>query len=323
MAIPRLAGRTILLTLLLVAFGIAIQHPLGRALSLPSTNGFELDGGLVPADEIHHGGPPRDGIPAIDAPNFISPDEAHFLRDDDRVLGLSRGGLSKAYPIRILNYHEIVNDRLAGEPIVVTYCPLCGTGVTFLADVAGTSRTFGVSGLLYNSDVLLYDRQSESLWSQLLGKAVTGPMQGTPLQQIPSSHTTWADWRARHPDTLVLSTETGHRRDYTSTPYQGYETSSALYFPVSNVRRDYHPKELVIGLELNGTVKAYPFAELSQGPDRLRERLAGKNITVEFDPANRTGRVLDEQGMEVPTTIAYWFAWTAFHPDTEVFTAPE
>ncbi|WP_373509099.1 DUF3179 domain-containing (seleno)protein [Thiocapsa sp.] len=141
-------------------------------------NAFDLSGGLAPPDEIHVGGPPRDGIPALTDPAFVPAAQADFLAPDDRILGLTPGGEARAYPIAILNRHEIVNDGIGGRAVAVTYCPLCGTGVAFDALHTGRRVEFGVSGLLYNSDVLLYDRQTESLWSQIAKQAVTGPMKG-------------------------------------------------------------------------------------------------------------------------------------------------
>ncbi len=290
-------------------------------LTASRTNGFDLSDTLVPSAQIHHGGPPRDGIPAIDAPEFIDVDGVNFLADDDRVLGMNRNGVAKAYPIRILNYHEIVSDKFGDEAVVVSYCPLCGTGMAFSANVGGQILTFGVSGLLYNSDVLLYDRQTESLWSQIMRKAVSGKMKGTRLEQLALTHTTWRDWRARHPDTLVLSTDTGHARNYNRSPYAGYETTPKVFFPVSNKSPKYHPKELVMGLKIGARAKVYPFAELSKGPSVINDRFAGQLLRIEFDARNRSGRIVDQQGEEIPTTIAYWFAWVAFHPDTEVFEA--
>lgn len=285
-------------------------------------NGFDLDNTLVPRDAIRHGGPPRDGIPAIDEPRFVDAGQANFLAPDDRVMGLAAGGVAKAYPVRILNYHEIVNDELGGEPVVVSYCPLCGTGMAFSARAGERQTEFGVSGLLYNSDVLLYDRRTESLWSQIMAQAVSGPLAGTRLEHLAASHTTWRDWRSRHPDTLVLSTETGYRRDYSRSPYAGYADSERVWFPVTNRDPRYHPKEQVIGLTLDGQAKAYPFTELAQRNAPFRDQFAGRGLTVEFDAANRTGRVLDANHEEIPTVIAFWFAWAAFHPDTAVFTAP-
>lgn len=290
-------------------------------LAASRTNGFDLSDTLVPSAQIHHGGPPRDGIPAIDEPKFVDADEANYLADDDRVLGMSRHGITKAYPIRILNYHEIVNDKFSDEAVVVSFCPLCGTGMAFSAKVGGRIHRFGVSGLLYNSDVLLYDRETESLWSQIMRKAISGEMKGTTLDQLVLTHTTWRDWRERHPDTRVLSIETGHARDYSRSPYAGYESTPRVFFPVSYKNRKYHPKELVMGVTIGERAKVYPFAELSKGPSVVNDRFAGRRLTIEFDAHNRNGRIIDQKGEEIPTTIAYWFAWVAFHPDTEVFEA--
>jgi hypothetical protein len=149
---PRIA-----LAILSIAAGAAVM----------AENAFDLRRSLVPADEIHAGGPPRDGIPALTDPKFIPAAQADFLADEDRILGLNLGGEARVYLIAILNWHEIVNDRIGERAVAVTYCPLCGTGIVFDAQVDGRPMEFGVSGLLYNSDVLLYDRSTESLWSQI------------------------------------------------------------------------------------------------------------------------------------------------------------
>lgn len=284
-------------------------------------NGFDLTGALIPADEILSGGPPKDGIPALDRPKFVSAREAAFLRDSDPVLGIDRNGVAKAYPIAILNWHEIVNDHLGNEPLAVSFCPLCGSGLAYRAEVNGRRLSFGVSGLLYNSDLLLYDRETSSLWSQILARAVSGPLRGTRLEIMPLAHTTWLDWKTRHPDTLVLSTDTGHARDYARNPYAGYEDSQELIFPVKFRAKGYHPKERVIGIELDGRFKAYPFSELSKRPEDIRDTLAGRDIIVRFDPAHQTGAVFDPSGKELTSLTAFWFAWYAFHPETEVFRA--
>jgi hypothetical protein len=284
-------------------------------------NGFDLSNALVPADEILPGGPPRDGIPAIEEPVFTPLAGAGWLTDDDRILGIYRNGVAKAYPISIMNWHEIVNDRVAGEPLAITFCPLCGTGMAFNATLDGKASLFGVSGLLYNSDVLLYDRDTESLWSQIARKAISGPRKGARLEMVPLAHTRWKDWKTTYPDTLVLSRDTGHGRDYSRNPYAGYETSQTVLFPLANVDRRYHPKEQVIGLELDGRFKAYPFLELSKTPGPIQDRVGNRRVEIRYDAEHRTGKVLDINGDEIPTVIAFWFAWSAFHPDTQVYTA--
>jgi hypothetical protein len=281
-------------------------------------NGFDIEGSLIPEDEIHHGGPQRDGIPALSNPEFITAAEAAWLKPDDRVIGIEIDSERRAYPIRILNYHEIVNDRIADTYFAITYCPLCGTGVAFDAEVAGKAREFGVSGLLYNSDVLLYDRQSESLWSQLMSKAVSGPLKGTLLEKIPILHTSWEAWR-KGGDTLVLSLDTGYRRDYSRSPYGNYDEERKLYFPVNTRSTRYHPKERVIGLELEGKFKAYPFVELARVESPLQDSFGGQDLVVVFDVATRSGEIRDSSGKPLPSINSFWFAWYAFHPETDVY----
>lgn len=286
-----------------------------------SKNGFVLNGASIPIKEILRGGPGRDGIPSLDKPAFVPADKAKFLRPDDRVLGVALNDVKRAYPIRILNYHEIVNDRLGGRPIVITYCPLCGSGMAFDSIINGKRLEFGVSGLLYNSDVLLYDRQSKSLWSQIMSTAVTGNMKGTRLKSIPIAHTTWRDWQSRHPDTEVLSTKTRFRRNYEVDPYPNYGRSGRLYFPVAEENSQYQRKSIVMGLEIDGRFKAYPFEELEKGPPQFKDEYQGQQFEVYYDGRNQTARILDADGNELPTLMSFWFAWYAFHPDTEIYTA--
>lgn len=287
-------------------------------------NGFKLDNALVPRSAIVSGGPPRDGIPAIDRPQFVTNDEVDFLSQYDRVLGLVINGKAKAYPIKILNWHEIVNDTIDNQHFVVTFCPLCGTGMVFASDLGqGKRMRFGVSGLLYNSDVLLYDRNTESLWSQLMAQAISGPLKGTRLVQLPALHTSFGDWRKRYPESQVLSTNTGFDQNYKRSPYRGYEKTRRLYFGVSQeAPGTYHPKEQVLGIQLGNLFKAYPFKELSAGGhSKFEDEFNGQSISVYWDEAARSAFVMDEAGRILPTTISFWFAWYTFHPRTEVFTA--
>lgn len=311
----------------LLALFLAMIAPLALAQSM---NGFELKGALIPVEQIHHGGPDKDGIPAIDQPDFLTAGFAAFLKVADPVLGLTINGDARAYPIRILNWHEVVNDRFGERPVVITYCPLCGTGVAFDARVAGRDLSFGVSGLLYNSDVLLYDRQTQSLWSQLLGQAISGPLKGQRLSPIALTQTSWADWRRQQPQTRVLSTSTGRARPYLRNPYDGYEQSEALYFPVAFRSAGFHPKERVLGVAVGGQFKAYPFVELDQaaratpagqGDFELGDTLAGQAIVIRFNASAGRATAHDAHGTQVPAVVGFWFAWYAFHPDTAIYRA--
>lgn len=286
-----------------------------------TNNGFDLTNATIPQDQILGGGPSKDGIPAIFEPKLIAAKSASYLKSDDRVIGVELDGISRAYPISILNWHEIVNDKINQYSFAVTYCPLCGTGVAFYSTLRGNNAQFGVSGLLYNSDVLLYDRETESLWSQILGEAISGELVGEKLKAIPISHTTWRDWLKQHPDTTVLSDDTGFSRDYSRNPYQGYEKTRALYFQVNNTApATYHPKEEVIGVELEGVFKAYPFVELDkQGLSKFDDTVKGTLITIVWDSVNRSVKLYDENGDRIAGVQGFWFAWFAFHPDTLVF----
>ncbi|MCP4431886.1 MAG: DUF3179 domain-containing protein [Gammaproteobacteria bacterium] len=288
-----------------------------------SDNGFDLSNATIPVKQIMHGGPPKDGIPAISNPKFVSVEQASHVSSSDRIVGITLDGVSKAYPISILNWHEIVNDEVNGQHFAITYCPLCGTAVAFDAEIGGEVTEFGVSGLLYNSDVLLYDRNTESLWSQISSRSVAGKLVGTELVRLPISHTTWQDWENKYPDTLVLSEETGHFRDYSRDPYAGYEKSRSLFFAVNNqAPESYHPKELIIGLEVNGTYRAYPFIELDKnGKSSFTDNLNGKDFTINWDSENRAVSIFDSSGKEIAGIQGFWFAWFAFHPETEVFQA--
>lgn len=287
-------------------------------------NGFDVSAATVPLSLIERGGPPKDGIPAIDQPKFVTAAQTP-LRSDDRVLALRRNGIARAYPVRILNWHEVVNDRVGPDAIVITYCPLCGTGMAFEARLGERTTTFGVSGLLYNSDVLLYDRATQSLWSQVMQMSIAGPMRGTRVKSIPLEHTTWLDWRTRHPDTQVLSTVTGFARDYDRDPYAGYEKIERLMFNVEH-RDDRFPlKEWVLGLEVDGVRKAYPFSVLDRataGSGSIGDTIGKRTVRIHFDRAHRTAHAFDDKDQPLPGVMAYWFAWIAFHPGTAVYSAP-
>jgi len=303
---PYLLRAVIYLTLISIAIYVIETN----AFPTPY-NGFKINTPLVPINEIHHGGPPRDGIPAINQPEFISANKADYLTDSDTVLGLVLNNTAKAYPIKILNWHEIVNDN----GVVVSYCPLCGTGMIFKSN----GMNFGVSGLLYNSDMLLYDKQTESLWSQIMAKAISGPLKGKKLEMYATEHTSWLSWKNSHPDTQVLSDQTGFNRDYSISPYGQYSSSKKLYFPVNKRSRAFHPKEKIIGLQINGKYKAYAFSELSlSSSSTIKDVFSGQTLEIQFDAQHHSGTI-KIKGNIIPVITAYWFAWYAFHPETEIY----
>ncbi len=299
---------------------LLVLKPL-NALASESLHGFDLQQTLIPAGQILPGGPPRDGIPALSQAHFINAEEARTeLQDDDRILALLIEGQARAYPVAILNWHEIVNDSVGNTAVAITYCPLCGSGVAFSRQLQGKVLDFGVSGLLYNNDVLLYDRQTESLWSQILGQAISGPAMGSHLQRLPLEHTRWKDWRLRHPETQVLSRKTGYRRDYNRDPYADYRRSRRIIFPLSNrTSNRLHPKEEVLTVTINGQHKAWPFSELAKSPSPLMDHLAGQNLRIEYDTENRSASIYTTDQQRLTSMISYWFAWYAFHPDSAVY----
>ncbi len=318
---PIAQAALIVLTLLLTSWATVVAQ---------TKNGFDLSGSLVPADQILSGGPPRDGIPALTDPALERVPEVDWLKSDDRLLALEHGGVEKAYPIRILNWHEVVNDQVGGLAVAITYCPLCGTGMAFDLAVSDAGRPFredgqalefGVSGLLYNSDVLMYDRQTESLWTQIGRRAIAGPLRGQGLEMIPLLHTTWGRWREEHPHGLVLSRDTGHARDYDSDPYMSYERSTRTMFPVAH-RDDRLPeKDLVLGITRGDAAVAFPLDRLADRPRPVRAPVGEEELFVYWFADSETAFATTLDGSPVPATIAYWFAWSAFHPDTGLWQA--
>jgi len=191
----------------------------------------------------------------------------------------------------------------------------------FDADSGERGLTFGVSGLLYQSDMLLYDRQTESLWSQIKSEAVTGRLIGRKLKLLPSTQTTWGAWKKKHPNTLVLTTETGYSRSYDQDPYEGYSKTKKLFFSVTHQSHEYHPKEQIIGIQVGNIYKAWPFIELARTKSPLNQSINGRSLKIEFDKNSRTATVFNESGKEYPSVVAFWFAWYTFHPETQIYKA--
>jgi len=288
---------------------------------VPLLSAFDLSNSRVPAEEILSGGPAKDGIPAIVHPKLVRASEATFLDDADRVVGVVAGGEARAYPLRVLNWHEVVNDTLGPRPIAVTYCPLTGSAVVFEREAGGRALTFGVSGRLYQSNVLIYDHQSESLWSQLGGAAIAGPSADTPLRPIGSVETTWKAWRAAHPDSLVLSIETGFNRDYQRDPYAAYHRAPYAMFETRNADARLAMKAKVLGVRLGQESVAYPLERLA-GAGTVEDRVDGVPIRIEYDSVARSAvAVRVDSGAPVTGVVVYWFAWTAFHPEARLWGA--
>jgi hypothetical protein len=248
---------------------------------------------LVPREEIIAGGPPPDGIPAIDRPKFVSVEEAsRWLKPKEPVLALRVEGDARAYPLQILMWHEIVNDVVGGVPVAVTYCPLCNSALVFERTVDGATLDFGTSGMLYKSDLVMYDRPSHSLWSQMEGRAIVGDRVGTRLRMRPANTIAFEDWSAAHPGGKVLSQETGHRRRYGVNPYESYDEPALgpfLFQGKLDTRRP--PKERVVGVAIGETRRAYPFPLLEK--HRVaHDTLAGEPIVIFFQTG--TLSALDE-----------------------------
>ncbi len=272
----------------------------------------------IPLNEILSGGPGKDGIPSIDNPEFIEASEAVFLNDADPGLGLSINGENRFYPYRILVWHEIVNDTVLGQPVLVTYCPLCATGIVFDRRVDGEIEEFGVSGRLWQSNLLMYNRAAnedeESLWSQVLGEAVLGAHTGKRLRIIRSDVVRFGDWREKYPDTKVLSENTGATQDYHRDPYGDYYTSESVSFGASFNDTRLHPKALVHGIEIDGKYKAYHHDAFS---GTVTDTFAQKNIVI---TKTDLGEIMfTANGDVLPSIPGFWFSWLAVHPETELF----
>lgn len=282
--------------------------------------GFDVSNAIISPYDMREGGPPPDGIPSIDNPRFTRAEDVMFLDDDDIVIGYARNGDARAYPFRILIWHEIVNDTVGGKPVAVTYCPLCGTAMVMGREYGGRVLTFGVSGLLYNSDVLMFDRQTRGLWSQIGLKAVSGEYVGTEMEWLPSEQMTWEAWRERHPESVVLNTNTGHQRDYRNLPYESYFASNITMFPYERNRRerDLSVKDWVAGARHGGAAKAYPLDAVPTGK-WVDDTIGGEAVRFHYDKDASLFRIRDTEGGDLPIVHVFWFAWQAFYPETEVW----
>ena len=302
-------------------------------------------------EEIVWGGVRKDGIPALVNPANIGAADATYLEDNDLIFGVEINGDARAYPLRILDWHEMFNDVVGGVPVALAYCTLCGSGILFETLVEGRSRpfVFGSSGFLYRSNKLMYDRETHSLWNQFLGRPVVGPLTGSGLElEIrPVAITSWKDWRRRHPDTKVLSLDTGYTRDYApGRPYGAYFDSPDLMFPARVPDTRLKPKDYVFALRFGEHEKAWPLSAF-EGGKVINDTVGDLGVVLIGDAATRTVRAYGagghdfsavEAGLEeveaegrrwrvaedaligpggdrlprLPGHVAYYFAWSGF-----------
>lgn len=240
---------------------------------------------LIPINDVFNGGPGKDGIPSIDNPNFSTVremDATGLMQDSDLVVGIKVGNEIRAYPHFILDWHEIVNDEIANLPIAVTYCPLTGTAVGWHRRLGGTVTTFGVSGLLYNTNLMPYDRNSDSVWSQMLLKSVNGSFISTEALTYPLLELTWGEWKVMFPNSRVLNTNTGFNRSYGRYPYGDYRTNNdLLLFPVTHPDDRLPRKERGLGVNINEEARFYRFT-LFEGQEvkTINENFGGEDIVV-------------------------------------------
>lgn len=311
-------------------------------------------------EEIAWGGVAVDGIPALDNPTMIAAAAATYLNPDDAVFGVEINGDARAYPLRIANWHEMVNDIVGGVPVSLAYCTLCGAGILFDGRVTGRDQpfTFGSSGLLYRSNKLMYDRQTDSLWNQFTGRPVMGALTGSSveLQVLPVALTSWQHWRARHPDTRVLALDTGFVRDYRpGVAYKEYFASPRLMFPALVKDKKLGQKDLVFGVRVPGGVKAWPLADFTDGAV-VNDRVGFVDVVLIGDPQGRGARAYQADGRRfargsaldeltsgdarwrvtesgligpkgeslprLPGHVAYWFAWAGYFEDAQLGEPP-
>jgi len=329
-----LAKQTVIIIGIIILLGGILVYINSRQVKLPKDKTTEIMGEkreVMVTDRIKHsiplkniisGGPGKDGIPSIDDPKFISVLQANeFLKDNEAGQGLCIKNDCKFYPYQILVWHEIANDTVGGEPVLITYCPLCLTGIVFERKLEGKLVEFGTSGKLWKSNLVMYNRaediKKESLWSQILGEAVVGEFTGTKLKIIPSDIIKYGEWKKLHPDTLVLSKDTGFKRTYGYDPYGNYYTSSEVSFGADFDDKRLHPKEFILGIEIKGKYKAYQSSTLK--PGQTKDTFNGETIFIQKKPEGEVRMLKGADRKPLPYIGAFWFSWLNAHPETELY----
>ena len=283
---------------------------------------------IVNPKDILSGGPPQGGIgvdrgiPALAKENikFIPIEEADYIQDNELVLVLNHKGEERVYPLQIMTWHEIANDNIQGDAIIITYCPLCGSGIAYESyveiDGIKTETRFGTSGKLYNSNLIMYDEATETYWQQIGGQAIVGELTGQTLTAISLDTVVWLDYKNSNPNAKVLSQDTGINRNYGRDPYGNYYENSFLLFPVDNEDDTIHPKTIIFGIEHEGNFKAYKEDDLIN-LGTIEDTIGETNIIVTRNDAGIVTITAD--GKELVKERDMRFAWYAFHPTTLLF----
>lgn len=255
----------------------------GNGTGANGSNGG-ASGWLIPQNQVFDGGPGKDGIPALSNPESRQINEISYLNDDDLVLGFTDGIVHKAYPHAILDWHEIVNDKLGDEKIAVTYCPLTGTGIGWSRTIQGEETTFGVSGLLYNTNLIPYDRLTDSNWCQISFESVNGALIGERADTYFLAETTWETWKQMYPESEVITENTGYSRTYGRYPYGDYRTNhESILFPVAAMDTRIPAKERVLTIVNDKSARVYRFNTFDEGPRVKQGTFSGKQIIIAGD----------------------------------------
>lgn len=305
---------SLLLALLLVVPAFAQQATI---------NGFLVEETSIPIPHIVRAAPAKDSIASLDDPKFVNAQKVDWLKDEDEVISVTIGFETRAYPLRVLVWHEIVNDKLGDQALTVTYSALSGSVVVFKPGVNkdGSPRSFGVSGLLYNSCLLMYDRENEELWSQMRMKGVSGSVRDEPLEMVNAVRTSWGAWKKKHLMGEVLSIETGHDINYADEwPYGDYAEQAETIFPFDINRNELPTKARVIGVVEGDSARCWPLEKLKEKRE-LYDAIGPRPIRVQYDEKNDRVKVSDiSTGDEIPVVSLFWFAWQAFYADTSIWT---
>lgn len=294
--------------LLLIVIALSITYILKPSVDT-STN-YDEDNYTFIINNLIGGGPPKDGIPSIDNAIYLDVQDSN-LEDDEIIYGINYSGFIAAYPQSIMYWHEIVNEEINDEKISVTYCPLTGSVIGY-KDIE-----LGVSGALYNSNLVMYDRETDSRVPQILGKGIEFELQGKALETFPVVVTTWRNWREKFPQTKVLSRNTGYQRKYDENPYPGYDTLLRVWFPVNHKNNTLPTKEWVFSLQHNNEYLAIQINGFKENyPNGLDVEIGGVDVNVFYDEDLNTLRIDKEN--EITHYQLYWFAWVAHFPQTKL-----